>query len=363
MNPFHDLRAAVLARREELLASVARVFDRGTYILGPEVRAFEDEFARACGVAHCIGVGSATEALQVAFLALRIGAGDEIVVPALTAAPTAMAVVAVGARPVFADVDPVHFTMTSDSLRACLTERTRIVVPVHLYGQCADVDALAAVMKGTGIPLLEDAAQAHGARDRGRLAGSMGVAAAFSFYPTKNLGAIGDGGALTTNDATLAERMRRLRTYGLVDGYDVVEPGINARLDELHAAMLRVRLAHLEADNAQRRAHAARYHGEVTNPRITLPRERDGAHHVWHQFVVRCEQRDALRAHLAQRGIETLIHYPRALSRMTAFEPLMVGRPRPVEAERAVGEILSLPIYPEMPRSSQDAVIAALNAY
>lgn len=363
MNPFHDLRAAVVARRDELLAAVARVLDGGTYVLGPEVRAFEQEFARACDAAHCIGVGSATEALQVAFLALRIGAGDEVVVPALTAAPTAMAVVAVGARPVFADIDPAAFTMTPAALRSCLTERTKLVVPVHLYGQCADVDALAAVVSGTGIPLLEDAAQAHGARDRGRLAGSMGVAAAFSFYPTKNLGALGDGGALTTNDATLAERMRRLRTYGLVDGYDVVEPGINARLDELHAAMLRVRLKYLDADNELRRAHAARYHAEVANPRITLPRERAGAHHVWHQFVVRCADRDALRAHLARNGVETLTHYPRALSRMTAFAPLMVGRPRPIEAERAGDEILSLPIYPELPREHQNAVIRALNTF
>ncbi|HTE05066.1 MAG TPA: DegT/DnrJ/EryC1/StrS family aminotransferase [Planctomycetota bacterium] len=396
-QPFHDLLAGYRLQEQELLAAVKRVLESGHYILGPEGAAFEAEFARYLGVEHVIGVANATEALQLALLALDVRPGDEVVIPALTAAPTAMAVLAVGAVPVLADIEPATFTMDPASLRACLSERTRVVVPVHLYGQCADMDGLSAVLREAAaagltraagpsgappdgpaatlppaaasagaaapLPILEDAAQAHGARFRGRMAGSMGAVAAFSFYPTKNLGTYGDGGALSTRDAALAARLRRLRSYGQVDGYDFSEPGINARLDELHAALLRVRLAVLDRGNELRRRNAQRYRDSVRCARVALPVERATGHHVWHQFVVRCEERDALRAHLAAAGVETLIHYPRALHRMTA----LAGRARwpavPAEAERAAAQILSLPIYPELPVEHQDAVIAALNAF
>jgi dTDP-3-amino-3,4,6-trideoxy-alpha-D-glucose transaminase len=370
--PFHDVLAGYRAQEQELLAAARRVLESGQYILGAEGLAFEEEFARYLGVEHVVGVANATQALELSLRALDVGPGDEVVVPALTAAPTAMAVLAAGAVPVLADIDPGTFTMDPASLRACLSPATRAVIPVHLYGQCADMDALVTVLREAAapgaapVPIVEDAAQAHGATDRGRMAGSMGAVGAFSFYPTKNLGAFGDGGALSTRDAALAARLRRLRSYGQVDGYDFAEPGLNARLDELHAALLRVRLPALDHGNDLRRRHALRYLEELRHSRLrglVLPVERATGCHAWHQFVVRCDRRDALRAHLAAHGVETLVHYPRAVHRMTA----LTGRSRwpapPVQAERAAAEVLSLPIYPELPAAHQDAVIAALRAF
>ncbi|MBL8841030.1 MAG: DegT/DnrJ/EryC1/StrS family aminotransferase [Planctomycetes bacterium] len=361
--PFHDLRASFLAQRDAIRGAVERVLDGGWYILGREVAAFEEEFARFCGAKHALGIGNATEALQVALLALDVKPGDDVVVPALTAAPTGMAVCAVGARPVFADIDPATFTVTAATVERALTPRTKVVIPVHLYGQCAEMEPLLALARSRGLPLLEDCAQCQGAKDEGRPAGTMGVAGAWSFYPTKNLGAFGDGGALTCQDDALAARMKRLRNYGAIEGYDFVEPGLNARLDELHAAILRVKLATLAANNDQRRATAARYRAEIRNPAVTLPIERPGAFHVWHQFVVRCAARDRLRAHLAERGLETLIHYPRAMHQMQAFVRHGHAPVEPREAARAAAEILSLPIYPELPTAQVDAVIAAVNAF
>lgn len=362
-QPFHDLRASFVAQREAILAAVARVLDGGWYILGKEVEAFEREFAAFCGAQHAIGVGNATEALQVALMALDVGPGDDVVVPALTAAPTAMAVCAVGARPVFADIDPASFTVTAATIERAWTPQTKVVIPVHLYGQCADMTPLLELAAAKRTPVLEDCAQCQGATDRGRPAGTMGVAGAWSFYPTKNLGAFGDGGALTATDDALAARMKRLRNYGAIGGYDFAEPGLNARLDEMHAAILRVKLTALAAGNEKRRATAARYRREITNPRVTLPIERPGAFHVWHQFVVRCAARDRLQAWLAERGVETLIHYPRALHQMQAFRRRGLAPVEPVEAARAAAEILSLPIYPELPADHLARVIDAVNAF
>jgi len=372
-RPFHDLLAGYRAQEADILAAVQRVLESGQYILGREVASFETEFAAVLGVPHVVGVASATEALQVALLALDVRPGDEVCIPALTAAPTAMAVLAVGAVPVLVDVDLDTYTMDPASLAAALSSRTAVVVPVHLYGQCADLDALARVVHEGAedataagvtrrpIAILEDAAQAHGATDQGRLAGSMGRLAAWSFYPTKNLGTFGDGGALSTADAALAARCRRLRMYGQVEGYDFAEPGLNARLDELHAAILRVRLTRLAANNATRRATAARYRREIKHPAVTLPAVRAGCEPVWHQFVVRAEKRDALAAHLASRGLQTLVHYARALSQMTALKGRAVVRQPPRRAEQAAAQVLSLPIYPEMQPGHQDEVIAAVN--
>jgi dTDP-4-amino-4,6-dideoxygalactose transaminase len=263
--------------------------------------------------------------------------------------------------------------MDPASLASALSAKTAVVVPVHLYGQCADLDAIAAVVHDATaaraaagvtrrpVAILEDAAQAHGATDKGRLAGSMGRLAAWSFYPTKNLGTFGDGGALSTGDAALAARCKRLRMYGQVEGYDFAEPGLNARLDELHAAILRVRLTKLAANNATRRATAARYLREIRHPAVTLPAVREGCEHVWHQFVVRCEKRDELAKHLAARGLQTLVHYARALSQMTALKERAVVRQPPRRAEQAASQVLSLPIYPEMEPGHADEVIAAVN--
>lgn len=363
MHPFHDLKSSFLAQEDEILAAVRRVLDSGWYILGREVAAFEQEFARYVGVPHMIGTANATESLQLALMALDVGPESEVIVPALTAAPTAMAVCATGATLVFADIDPLTFTLDPAALAGALTSRTRAVIPVHLYGQCADLDAIAAALRGSRIPIIEDCAQAHGARDRGRMAGTVGALSCFSFYPTKNLGAFGDAGTVATGDAALAERLRRLRNYGQIDGYDFVQPGLNSRLDELHAAILRVKLERLDANNARRRLHARRYRDGITSSRVTLPVEREGAHHVYHQFVVRCADRDRLREHLRERGIETLIHYPRALHQVQAFAGRSRFAKRPVECERAAAEIVSLPIYPELPEAAQEAAIAAVNAF
>ncbi|MGQ0551803.1 MAG: DegT/DnrJ/EryC1/StrS family aminotransferase [Planctomycetota bacterium] len=396
-QPFHELRAGYFAQEQQILAAVRRVLESGHYILGAEVEAFEREFAQWLGVPHVVGVANATDALQLMLLALDVKPGDEVVIPALTAVPTGMAVLAVGATPVLVDVDPATLTMDPAALRGALSPKTRVVLPVHLYGQCADMDALAQTLQqysrstprppaaaaSAGAPaapvLLEDAAQAHGALDRGRMAGGIGLMGAFSFYPTKNLGTFGDGGAISTRDAALAERLRRLRMYGLVAGYEANEAGINSRLDELHAAILRVRLTTLEAGNAARREHAARYDaaldaaldaapaalpdGARAARKITRPVERQGARHVYHQYVVRSPRRDALREHLAARGLQTLIHYPRALSGMTVFRQR--GRiPAPcTQAERAAAEVLSLPIQPELARRHQDEVIEALLSF
>ena len=358
---FHDVRAGYRAQAARILAAVRRVLESGRYILDQEVARFEAEFSRYLGVRYVIGTGSATAALELALRALDVGPGDEVVVPALTAPATAMAVAAVGARPVFADIEPATYTLAPAALERSLSRRTRAVIPVHLYGQCADMAAIGRL--AAGIPVIEDAAQAHGARYRGRRAGTLGRLACFSFYPTKNLGAYGDAGVVATRDGALAARLRGLRSYGQSGAFAFSEPGLNARLDELQAAILRVKLRTLERGNARRRAHAARYRRGIRSPRVALPVEAAGRLHVYHQFVVRTPARDQLRTHLAARGIETLIHYPRALHELAAFRgrARMVAQPR--EAARAAAEVLSLPIYPELPLSALRAVIAAVNAF
>ena len=363
MLPFHDLAAQYRAHRDEIDAAVARVLDGGEYVLGAEGRAFEREFAAHAGAPFAIGVASGTAALELGLLALGVGPGDEVVIPALTAVPTAMAVLSVGATPRLADVAPDTLLMDPASLASEITARTRAIVPVHLYGQCADLDAIPAIAARHDIPVLEDCAQAHGAKDRGRPAGALGVAGCFSFYPTKNLGAFGDAGALVTADAELAARFARLRNYGDRGGFDFVEPGRNERLDELQAAILRVKLRHLDAWNERRRANAARYRESLASAAIRLPVERAGAHHVYHQFVVQSDRRDALREHLAKDGVATRVHYPLALQDVAALRGRVVFRDAPQRAAAAARSILSLPIYPELPAEHRDRVIASILAF
>lgn len=361
--PFHDLGASYRAQQAEIDAAVSRVLASGSYVLGAEGRAFEAEFAAFCGARHVVGVASGMAALELALLALGVGPGDEVAVPAMTAVPTAMAVLSVGATPRLVDVDLATGLMDPASLAHEITERTRVVVPVHLWGQCADLDAIGAVAAKHGAAVLEDCAQAHGARDRDRPAGTLGVASAWSFYPTKNLGAFGDAGALATGDPALAERFERLRNYGNRGGFDFVEPGRNERLDDLHAAILRVKLGRLAAGNERRRAHAARYREALANGPLTLPAERDGAHHVFHQFVVRCERRDALREHLAAHGVPTLVHYPMPLQDVPALHERVAFRERPERAATLARTIASLPIYPELPAAHQERVIEAIRRF
>jgi dTDP-4-amino-4,6-dideoxygalactose transaminase len=358
--PFVDLQARVAALRGELEVALARVLDSGRFILGPEGEALEGELARALGAANAVGVGSGTEALQLGLTALGVGAGDEVVTSPLSAAFTALAIVAAGARPVFADVDPLTLNISPEATERAVTPRTKAIMPVHLYGHPADMDPILALARDRRLHVLEDACQAHGALYKGRPVGTLGGLGALSFYPTKNLGALGDGGALLVEDAALADRLRRLRNGGQSDRYRHELLGINSRLDELQAAILRVGLRHLPAWNERRRALAALYASELAGAGVILPREQPYAHAVYHLYVVRHPRRDALAAALQERGVGTLIHYPIPLHLQPAFSDLGGrGGDFPV-AERAAREILSLPLFPELSDAQAQAVAAAL---
>jgi dTDP-4-amino-4,6-dideoxygalactose transaminase len=352
--PFLDLSRSVAELRSDLDLAVAGVLDSGRFILGGEVAAFEAAFASYCGSGHAVGVASGTDAVAIALRALGIGPGDEVIVPANTCVPTVCGVEAAGATPVLADVDAATWTLDPTSAAAVVTDRTRAVVPVHLYGLCADVDALRAL----GLPIVEDAAQAHGAELRGRRAGSMGETAAFSFYPTKNLGALGDAGAVVARDPEVAELARSLRAYGERERYESVRQGWNSRLDELQAALLLVKLAHLDRWTARRRAIAARYDDAIRGTGLVAQLEPEGFLHARHLYVVRTPDRDAFRGRLAARGIETAVHYPRAIHGHPAYAQL--GHEGLGESERLAAEVVSLPLYPELTDAEIDAVAAAL---
>ena len=361
--PFVDLRARLAAIRGEVDAAVARVLDSGWFVLGPEVEAFEAELAAALGAREAVAVANGTEALQLGLLALGVGPGDEVVTTSMSAAFTALAVVAVGARPVFVDVDPLTLNLDPAAAARAVTPRTKALLPVHLYGHPAEMEPLVALASERGIAIVEDACQAHGARYRGEavgtLAGQRGIGAV-SFYPTKNLGALGDGGAVLVNDPDLAARLRRLRNGGQADRYHHELPGINSRLDELQAAVLRVGLKHLPSWTARRRAIAALYSRELEDTGLALPREREDVSAVFHLYVVRHPRREALMAALRERGIGTLIHYPIPLHRQGAFAGLGGGEKALPVVEQAAGEILSLPIYPELTDAQAATVVTAV---
>jgi dTDP-4-amino-4,6-dideoxygalactose transaminase len=348
--------------------AIEGVIERGWFVLGPEVEAFEREFAAASGAAHAVGVGNGTDAIALILRALGIGAGDEVITTPLSAAYTALAILMAGARPVFADVDPRRLTIDPDRVEQAIGPRTRAILPVHLYGQAADMDALTRVAARHNLAIVEDCCQAHLATASGRPVGTIGVAGAFSFYPTKNLGALGDGGAILTNDATLAATIKRLRNGGQTDRYHHQEPGLNSRLDEMQAAILRTRLGWLPAWTTRRRALAARYRQRLSGSSVQALAEVD-AGHVYHLFVVRVRSvlqpdrnvREQLQAHLSARGIETLIHYPVPIPQQPA---LAAAQPAdcPV-ASRACREILSLPLHPAMHDDHVDAIAEAVNAF
>jgi dTDP-4-amino-4,6-dideoxygalactose transaminase len=340
-------------------AAIDRVVGRGWYVLGPEVEAFEAEFAAASGARFAVGVGNGTDAIALLLRAIGIGPGDEVIVPALTAAFTGLAVVAAGAHPVIADVAPDTLTLDPSACAAAMTARTRAIVPVHLYGQAADMPALAGIAARNGLALVEDCCQAHLGTSGGVPVGTLGVGGAFSFYPTKNLGALGDGGAVITNDAAIAERIRRLRNGGQTDRYRHAEAGVNSRLDEIQAALLRARLPRLAQRTARRRELAALYR-RLLPPAIEPVRERD-AGHVYHLFAVRSATRDALQESLAARAIETLIHYPVTLADQQAFASY---RPAhcPVAAAAAAA-LLSLPLHPRLDEADVVRVAAAATEY
>ncbi|PYR56656.1 MAG: hypothetical protein DMF85_15880 [Acidobacteria bacterium] len=343
----------------DVRAAIDRVVARGWFILGPELEAFERAFAGACAAPHAIGVGNGTDALALALRALGIGPGDEVITAPLSAAYTALAIMMAGARPVFADIDPERLTIDPRAVDAAITSRTAAILPVHIYGQAADMPALAAIAQRHKVALVEDCCQAHLATCEGRPVGSFGAAAAYSFYPTKNLGALGDAGLLTTADGAVAERARRLRNGGQTDRYHHGEFGVNSRLDEIQAAVLHARLAWLPRWTEARRALARRYRERLRDAPVFVPPERDPGH-VYHLFPVLSEQRTALQRHLADRGIETLIHYPVPIPRQPA---LAAERPAacPV-ADRVCAQVLSLPLHPGLAAGAVDEVAAAVTA-
>jgi dTDP-4-amino-4,6-dideoxygalactose transaminase len=321
------------------------VITRGWFVLGPEVAAFEDEFAAFCGARHAVTVGTGTDAIALTLRALGIGPGDEVITSPLSAAFSALGIMLAGARPVFADIDPQRLTLDPAATAAAVTSRTRAVLPVHLYGQAADMAALEAVAARHGLALVEDACQAHLATSGGRPVGTIGAAGAFSFYPTKNLGALGDGGAVTTNDAALADRIKRLRNGGQTSRYHHQEPGANSRLDDLQAAILRARLPFLRQWTAQRRSIAERYRSRLADAAVQVPPLADPGH-VYHLFPVLSGHRDRLQRHLLECGVETLIHYPVPISRQPALAATMPGQC--AVADRICAQVLSLPIYPSL---------------
>jgi dTDP-4-amino-4,6-dideoxygalactose transaminase len=344
----------------DIRAAIDRVVTSGWYVLGPEVAAFEAEFAAACGAAHAVGVGTGTDAIALILRGLGIGAGDEVITTPLSAAYSALAVMMAGARPVFADIDPARHTLDPAAVERAITPRTRAILPVHLYGQAADMVALAEIAARHHLLLVEDACQAHLATASGRPVGTIGVAGAFSFYPTKNLGALGDGGAIVTNDETLAAAVRRLRNGGQTSRYHHLDAGINSRLDEMQAAILRARLPCLAGWTERRRMLAARYRAQLSTASIRVPQEFD-AGHVYHLFVIRTRQRAALQQHLAADGIETLVHYPVPIPRQPA---LSSQQPADCPAGNlACDEVLSLPMHPGLTADDIDAVAASVCAF
>jgi dTDP-4-amino-4,6-dideoxygalactose transaminase len=351
---------AAAAPREDaaaVRAAIERVVASGWYILGPEVAAFESEFAAAMGASHAIGVGNGTDAIALILRGLGIGPGDEVITTPLSAAYTALAVMMTGARPVFVDIEPERLTLDPSAIEAAITPRTRAILPVHLYGQPASIDAIAALGARHQLHVIEDCCQAHGATSEGRPVGTIGVAGAFSFYPTKNLGALGDGGAVVTNDRGLAERIARLRNGGQTDRYHHELRGINSRLDEMQAAVLRARLPFLHTWTARRRALAARYRHALAGGPVRLPRELD-AGHVYHLFVVRSTDRGRLQRHLAERGIDSLVHYPIPIPDQPAMS---TAAPQACpKAAAACDEVLSLPLHPGLSDDEVSTVASAV---
>ena len=355
--PYLDLKAGYERYRREISAATQRVLSSGQYILGPELDALEQEFSNYCDVGHCVGVSSGTAAIQLALKACDIGPGDEVITVSHTFFATALAILWVGAKPVFADIDPATYTIDTDMVEKAITPRTKAIIPVHLYGQPADMDPLVGLAAEHSLWLIEDACQSHGATYKGRKVGSIGNLGCFSFYPTKNLGAYGDAGAITTSDKQLADQIRRLRNYGQSRKYYHDSVGYNCRLDELQAAILRVKLPYLDEWNTKRKSLARRYIRSLEGIVIT-PKTRDGCDHVYHVFAIQTEKRNELQGYLTDRGIQTLIHYPTPLHRQKALSTPDTFRSISDlnVTEQAAAQLLSLPMYPELGEAEVDFI-------
>jgi len=362
MIPLLDLKRQYKALENEINEALVRVAASGNYVLGPEVKGFEDEFARYVGANHAVGVGNGTDALRMALKALNVGPGDEVITVPFTFVATAEAIAELGARPVFVDIDPRTFNMDPGLVEKAITQRTKGILPVHLYGQVANTDALGRICEAHGLFMLEDAAQAAGAARNGRKAGSIGTAAVFSFYPTKNLSAMGDGGIITTNDPALAERIRLLRVHGSAKKYEHKELGYNSRLDEMQAAVLRVKLPHLEAWNARRREIARIYDAELAGL-VETPFVEPGCEHTYHQYTIIAERRDELAAFLKEQGIGTAIHYPLPLHLQPSFAYLGYKPGDFPVAESMAKRVLSLPVFPELSDEEVYEVASAIKRF
>ena len=362
MIPYADLRRQYRAIKPEIDEAVLRVLDSTQFILGDEVVAFEREFAAYCGTADAIGVNSGTSALHLALLAAGIGPGDEVITVPFTFVATAAAIVYTGATPVFVDIDRETFTMAPGAIEQVITPRTKAIMPVHLYGHAADMDPILEIAHRRGLVVIEDAAQAHGARYKGRPCGSIGAMAAFSFYPGKNLGAYGEGGAVVTSDPALATKIRVMRSWGEERRYEHSVKGFNYRMDGIQGAILRVKLRHLDAWTAARRARAADYARAFAGTGIATPVERPGCRHVYHVYAVRLSQRDSTRAALQAADIQTGVHYPIPIHLQPAHADLGYGPGDFPVSEEAAAQVLSLPMFPEMSVEQVEQVAAAVLA-
>lgn len=361
--PFVDLKAQYFSIKSEIDAAVLGVLASGHFVLGPEVAAFEEEFAAYCGTRFAVGVNTGTSALHLALLAADIGPGDEVVTTPFTFTASVAAIRYTGATPVFVDIDPESFTLDPARLEAVITPRTKALLPIHLYGQPAAMDPIITLAQRHGLAVIEDAAQAHGALYRGRRVGGLGQMGCFSFYPGKNLGAYGEGGAITTDDPALARRLRMLRDWGSERKYHHELLGYNYRLEAMQGAILRVKLRYLEAWTAARRAHAARYNALLADANVSLPQANPEVRHVYHIYAVRAADRDGLQAWLHSNEIQTGVHYPVPVHLQPAHASLGYGPGSFPASEQAAATVLSLPLFPELTPAQIETVAAALTAY
>ena len=361
--PIANPRQQYLKHKEEIDRAVASVLDGGSYILGSATRAFEEAFAGYIGVKHCVGVNSGTDALILALRACGVQTGDEVITVSHTAVATVAAIEAAGGLAVLADIDTQRRCIEPNVLESLITPKTKVILPVHLYGQPADMERILTLARAYGLKVIEDCAQAHGAAINGKKVGSFGDIACFSFYPTKNLGAYGDAGAVVTQHKEVADLVRKLRNYGEAQRYTHTMRGYNSRLDELQAAILRVKLGYLEAWNEARRERASWYREGLADAPVALPEEARWARPVYHLFVVRSPERDALQQHLRECGVGTLIHYPVPIHLQPAYEDLGYGKGTFPVAEKACSEVLSLPMYPELSREMVNRVCDAVRSF
>ena len=361
--PFVDLKAQYHTIRDEVRAEVDTVFESTQFILGDRVGEFEREFANYLGVKHAIGVGSGLDALRLALEAAGVGSGDEVIIPANTFIATALAVSGTGAKPVLVDCKEDTYQIDPSLIEQAITPRTKVIMPVHLYGQAADMSAIMEIAQSHQLEVIEDAAQAHGTRFMDQSCGSYGLAGCFSFYPGKNLGAYGDGGAIVTNSDEFAKKVNSLRNYGQKQKYVHVEKGTNSRLDTVQAAILKIKLRHLDDWNAERRNHAALYSDSLANHDLIVPALDPRSTHIFHLYVVRTRQREALQKHLADRGIQTGIHYPIPIHLQEAYADLGFGKGAFPVTEKLADEIVSLPMYPELTQQQIEFVLEGISSF